>query len=41
MVHEIIVPFGEESICAAPMGMVAREEDGACKLFMAIVKNGY
>lgn len=41
VVHEIIVPFGEESIYATPMGMVAREEDGACNFFMGIVKSGY
>lgn len=38
MVHEIIVPFREQSVCAIPMGMLAREEDRACELFMGIVK---
>lgn len=38
MVHGVSVPFGEERVCATHMGMVARDENGACKLFMGIVK---
>lgn len=41
MVHGVSVPFGEERVCATHTGMVARDKNGACKLFMGIVKNGY
>jgi len=41
VVDEVSVPFGEESVCGTRRAMVRREENGACKLFMGIVKNGY